>query len=212
MQRLGPIDHLETYLEAVYFDLLVAPLARVERFPYSFDLEGLAERCTVAVRWRAESDLVDYSGDSCPPDLLTTNFAELPRLSVWLEGLAGLAAVPLSPAYKSQEKTDSALVCSDATPRLADTGQQGEAPATVPMMVCWSGLGKIAEAPRVGPYEQKDDWMSKSRKKGKGDKMNAVGEQSWGTERMTDAPKAADLLDLGLLLAALTCRRDIPRG
>ena len=151
MQRLGPIDHLGTYLEAVYFDLLVAPLARVERFPYSFEFAGLAERCTVAVRWRAESDLVDYSGGSSPPDLLTTNFAELPRLSVWLEGLAGLTAVPWSPAYRSQEKPDSALVYSDKNPRLANTEQRGEAPMTAPTMVCSTGPGKSAEAPRVGP-------------------------------------------------------------
>ena len=129
MQRLGPIDHPETYLEAVYFDLLAASLARVERFPYSFDLVGLAERCTVEVRWGAELDLaghLDYSVDSCPlpdPDLLTTNFAESPRLSVWLEGLAELAAVPLSPAYMSREKPDSALVWFDGIPRLADTGR-----------------------------------------------------------------------------------------
>lgn len=36
----------------------------------------------------------------------------------------------------SQEKTDSALVSLDKNPRLADNGQQGEAPATVLMMVC----------------------------------------------------------------------------
>lgn len=142
MQRPGLIDHLETYLEAVYFDLLVAPLARAERFPYSFDLAGLAERCTVGVRWWTELGLVghlDCSVDSCPlpdPDLLTTNFAGWPRLSVSLEGLAELAAVPLSLAYVSREEPDSDLVCFGESPRLADTGQQGEAPATVPMTVC----------------------------------------------------------------------------
>ena len=36
----------------------------------------------------------------------------------------------------SQEKTDSALVSLDKNLRLADNGQQGEAPATVPTMVC----------------------------------------------------------------------------
>lgn len=142
MQRLGLIDHLEIYSEAVYFGLLVASLARVERFPYSFDLAGLAERYTVGVRWRAELRLaghLDCSVDSCPlpdPDLLTTNFAGSPRLSVWLQGVAELAAVPLSPAYTSQEKPDSALRCSDENPRLADTGRREEARATVPMMVC----------------------------------------------------------------------------
>ena len=96
----------------------------------------------MGVRWRADLGLaghLDCSVDSCPlhdPDLLTTNFAESPRLSVWLEGLAELAAVPLSPAYMYPGKPDSALVSFDENPRLADTGQQGEALATVPMMVC----------------------------------------------------------------------------
>lgn len=126
----------------MYFDLPVAPLARVERLPYSFGLAVLAERYTVGVRWRAELGLAghfDCSVDSCPlpdPDLLTTNFAESPRLSVWLEGLAELAAVPLSPAYMSREKPGSALVCIDNNPRLVDSGQQEEAPATVQMLVC----------------------------------------------------------------------------
>ena len=35
-----------------------------------------------------------------------------------------------------QKKIDFALVFSDKTPRLADTGQQGGGPATVLMMVC----------------------------------------------------------------------------
>lgn len=66
---------------------------------------------------------------------------------------------------------------------------------TVPMMVCYSALGTIAEVPRVGPYKQKDDWMSRSRKKEKDDKTKAVGEQFWVTEKRTDAPKAAELLN-----------------
>ena len=52
-----------------------------------------------------------------------TNFAESPRLSVWLEGLAELAAGPLILANMSQEKPDSALVYSDKTPSLASTEQ-----------------------------------------------------------------------------------------
>ena len=40
--------------------------------------------------------------------------------------------------------------------------------------------------------------MSKSRKKETGDMTKAVGEQFWVTEKMTDAPKAAELLDPGL--------------
>lgn len=43
------------------------------------------------------------------------------------------------------------------------------------------------------PYEQRDDWMLRSRKKEKGDMMKAAGEQSWVTEKMTDARKAAEL-------------------
>ena len=57
----------------------------------------------------------------------------------------------------SQEKTDSALVSLDKNPRLADNGQQGEAPATVPMMVCYFGLGTTVGARRVEPYEQMND-------------------------------------------------------
>lgn len=129
MRRLVLIDHLETCLEAVYFGLLVASLARAERFPYSFGLAGLAERCTVGVRWRAEFGLaghLDYSAGNCPlpfPDLLMTNFAESPRLSVWLEGLAELVAVPLGPVYMSQGKFGSALVYFDKDPRLANIEQ-----------------------------------------------------------------------------------------
>ncbi len=113
MQRLSLIDRLEIYLAAAYFDLLVASLARVERFPCSFGFAELVERYTVAVRWRAESGLaghLDCSVDNCPPpgpDPLTTNFAESPRLSAWLEGVAELAAVPLSPACMFREKPDS---------------------------------------------------------------------------------------------------------
>lgn len=142
MQHLGPIDHLETYLEAVYFDLPVASLARVGRFPYNFDLAVLAEHCTVGVRWRAQLGLaghLDCSADNCPLpdlDLLTMSFAESPRLSVWLEGLAVLMAVPLSPAYTSREKPGSALVCFDDNPRLADSGQPEEARVIAQMMVC----------------------------------------------------------------------------
>ena len=125
-------------MEAVYFDLLVASLARTERFPYSFDLAELAERCTVGVRWRAKLSLhLDCSVDSYPDsDPLTTNSVGSPRLSVWLEGLAELAAVPLSLAYMALEKPDSALVCSDKNPSLAKIGEEGEAPATVQMTVC----------------------------------------------------------------------------
>ena len=134
----------------------------IERFPYSFDLVGLVERCTVGVRWRIELSLAGYLDCSVDkyfppdPDLLTTNFAELPRLNVGLEGLAELAAVPLSLACMSQEKPDSALVSSDENPKLGNTGQQGEAPATVPMMVCYFGLGTTVEATRVGPDEERD--------------------------------------------------------
>ena len=39
----------------------------------------------------------------------------------------------------------------------------------------------------------------------------AVGEQLWVTEKMNDASKAAELLDPRLRVAALTCRKDIPR-
>lgn len=53
--------------------------------------------------------------------------------------------------------------------------------------------------------------MSRSRKKEKGDMTKAGGEQFWVTEKKTDAPKAAELLNPRLKLAALTCRRDIPR-
>lgn len=112
----------------VYFDRLVASL-RVERFPCSFGLAGLAERCTVAGRWKADLGLaghLDYSVDSCPlldPDLLTMNFAESPRWSVWLEELAEFGAVPLSPAYMSWAKPGSALVGLGGNPRLAGTGQ-----------------------------------------------------------------------------------------
>ena len=53
--------------------------------------------------------------------------------------------------------------------------------------------------------------MSRSRKKEKDDKTNAVGEQFWVTEKMTDALKAAELRNPRLSLAALPCRRDIPR-
>ena len=146
----------------VYSDLL-ASLAKIEGFPYSFDLAGPAERCTVGVRWRAGLSLaghLDCSVGSCPlpdPDLLTTSFAGSPRLSAWLEGLAESAAVPLSPAYTALERSDSALVCCDRNLRLANAGQQGEAPATVPMMVCYYRLGKSGEAPRVPLYGQRDD-------------------------------------------------------
>lgn len=37
--------------------------------------------------------------------------------------------------------------------------------------------------------------MSRLRKKEKGDMMKVVGEQSWVTEKMTDALKAVELLD-----------------
>ena len=100
MQRLGSISHLETDLAAVYFDLLVASLVTVERFPCSFDLAGLVERCTVGVGWGVEPSLVghlDCSVDKCllpDPDLLKMNSAESPHLSVWLKGLAELAVVP----------------------------------------------------------------------------------------------------------------------
>ena len=113
-----------------------------ERFLCSFDLAGLVERCTVGVRSRVDLSLaghLDCSVDNClrpDPDRLKTNFAEWSRLSVWLEGLAELAAVPLSPACMFQEKVDFALVFSDKNPRLADTGQQGGVPTTVLMMVC----------------------------------------------------------------------------
>lgn len=129
MRRPALIDHLETCLAAVYYGLLVASLARAERYPYNFDLAGLAERCTVGVRWRAEfgpAGHLDCSAGNWPlpwPDLLMTNFAESPRLSVWLEGLAELAAVPLSPAYMFQGKPDFALVYCDKNPRLANTEQ-----------------------------------------------------------------------------------------
>ena len=162
MQRRGLIDHLATDSEAVYFDLLVASLERIERFPYSFGLAGLIEHCTVEVRWRAQLSLVghlDCSVDNCSlpdPGLLMTSFAESPHLNVWLEGLAELAAVPLSLAYTTREKPDSALVCYKESPRFADIGQQVEALATVPMMACCSDLGKIVEVPRVEPSEQKD--------------------------------------------------------
>lgn len=66
---------------------------------------------------------------------------------------------------------------------------------TVPMMVCWSGLGKSAGAPRVGPWDQRDDSMSRSRKKEKDDMTKVVGERFWVTEKMTDAPKAVELLN-----------------
>ena len=38
--------------------------------------------------------------------------------------------------------------------------------------------------------------MSRSRKKEKGDMAMAVAEQIWETEKMTDAPKAAELGNL----------------
>lgn len=142
MPRPGLIDHLETYLEGGYFDLLVAPLAKVERFPYSFDLAGPAERCIVGARWRVELSLagqLDCSVGSFPlrdPDLRKTNFVESPRLSVWLEGLAELAAVPLSPECMFREKSDYALVCCDENPRFGNTGRRKEALVTAPMMVC----------------------------------------------------------------------------
>lgn len=60
------------------------------------------------------------------------------------------------------------------------------------------------------PYEQRDDWMLRSRKKEKGDMMKAAGEQSWVTEKMTDARKAAELQSPRLKVE-LTDRRDIPR-
>ena len=100
MRRLGSINHLETDLAAVYFDLPVASLVTIERFPYSSDLAGLVERCTVGVGSGVESSLVGHLGcsvDKCllpDPDLLTMNFAESSRLSVWLEGAAELAVVP----------------------------------------------------------------------------------------------------------------------
>lgn len=184
----------------MYFDLLVASLG-IERSPCNFDLEGLAERCTVAGRWKEELGLaghLDYTVDSCPlpdPDLLTMNFAVSSRLSVWLEGLAEFGAVPLSPAYISRVKPGSALAYFGENPRLADTVKQGEAPVTVPMMVCYSGLGITAEASRVGPYVQKGDWRLRLRKKEKGGKTKAAGEQFWVTEKTTDAPKAAGLLN-----------------
>lgn len=142
MRSLGLIDHLETYLEVVYFDPLVASLARFERFLYSFDLAGLAERCTVGVRWRAELGLAGHlerKVGSCPLldlDLLTMNSVGSPRLSVWFVELAELTAVPLSPAYTPLENLDSALVSFDKNLMLVDTGLQGEAPRTVQMMVC----------------------------------------------------------------------------
>lgn len=142
MRRLCLIDHLETYLEAVYFDLLVASLARFESYLYSFGLAELAERCTVEVRWRAMLGLVEdleCKVDSCPLhdlDLLTTNFVGSPRLSVWLVGLAELVAVPLSSAYMPLEKLDSALVYSDEIPMLVSSGLQGMAPVTAQMMAC----------------------------------------------------------------------------
>ena len=142
MKRLSLIDHLETYSEAVYFGLLVASLASFERFPCSSDLAGLAERCTVGARWRAELGLAGRLGcgtDSCllpEPDLLTRNFVGSSRLSVWLEGLAELAVAPLNPAYMSPEKPDCDLVCPGESRRLADTGGPRGGPATVLMMVC----------------------------------------------------------------------------
>ena len=104
MQRPSLINHLETYLAAVYSDLLVVSLVTVEHSPDKFDLVGLIERYIVGVRWTAEFDLaghLDCNVDKCPlpgPDLLTRNFAESPHLSVWLEGVAESAAVPLRPA------------------------------------------------------------------------------------------------------------------
>ena len=142
MRRLCLIDHLETYLEAAYFDLLVASLARFESFPYSFGLAELAERCTVEVRWRAMlclAEQLEYKVDSCPLhdlDLLTTNFVGSPRLSVWLVGLAELMAVPLGPAYMPLEKFDSALVYSVENPMLVSYGLQGKPPVTAQMMAC----------------------------------------------------------------------------
>lgn len=201
MRRLGLIDRLEICLEAVYFVLLVASWARVEGSPCNFDLAAPAERYTVGVRWRAESSPVGCFGcsvDSRPlpdPDLRTTNFAESPRWIVWLQGAVESAGVPLSPAYMSREKSDSALVWFCKDPRLADTGRPEEVPATVPMTVCWSGLGKSAGAPRVGPCAQRDDSTSRLRKKEKGDMTKAVGERFWVIEKMTDAPKAAGSLN-----------------
>ena len=145
---------------AVCFDLLAASLVTVEDFPYSLDLAGPVERCTAEVRWRAGLGLaghLDCSADkSLLPDLdlLTTNFAGSSRLNVWSEGLAELVAVPLSRAYMSRKKPDSAF---DGNPRPANTEQRGAVLATAPMMVCWSGLGIVAEVPRVGPGEQRDD-------------------------------------------------------
>lgn len=135
MQRPGQINHLETYLAVVYFDLPAASWATIEYFLYSFDLAGLIERYNGEVRWRTSLSLADHldcSVDKCrlhDPDLLMRNFVESPRSSVELEGLAGLAAVPLNPACMTLEKPDSAL------DSFENTGQQGEAPATVPMMV-----------------------------------------------------------------------------
>ena len=48
----------------------------------------------------------------------------------------------------SQKKIDFALVSSDKNQRLAYTEQPG-VPATVQMMVCWSGPGTTVEAPRA---------------------------------------------------------------
>ena len=53
--------------------------------------------------------------------------------------------------------------------------------------------------------------MSKSRKKEMGDMTKAAGEQFWGTETMSDAPKAADLVDSRLWNDDSTSGRDIPR-
>ena len=96
----------------------------------------------MGVRWNLGLGLaghLDCSVDKSPLpdlDLLTTNFAESPRLNVWLEGLAELVAVPLSRACMSRKKSDSAPASFDGDPRPANTGQQGEALATAPMMVC----------------------------------------------------------------------------
>ena len=159
MTRPGLTNHLETCSVAVYSDLLVASLVKFEGFPCSFDLAGPVERCTVGVRWKAGLGLagrLDCSVDmSLLPDLdlLTTNFAESPRLNVWLEGLVESVAAPLSRACISRKKSDSAPASFDGNPRIANTAQQGEALATVPMMACCSGLDIVAEAPRVGPCE-----------------------------------------------------------
>ena len=159
MPRPGLTNHLETCSVAAYSDLLVASLVTVEGFPCSLDLAGPVERCTVGVRWKVGLALAEHLGcsvDMSPLpdlDLLTTNFAESPRLNVWLEGLAESVAAPLSRACISLKEPDSAPASFDGNPRIANTGQQEEALATVPMMVCWSGLGIVAEAPRVGACE-----------------------------------------------------------